>query len=44
MVTNLSYLFTFASPGNKPGFNCSKQAVRVMNRLEFRLQAGWCLE
>jgi len=24
MVKNLSYLFTFASPGNKPGFNCSE--------------------
>jgi hypothetical protein len=25
------YLFTFASPGNAPGFNCSWQAERLVS-------------
>jgi len=31
MEKPLSYQFTFASPGNAPGFNCSRQAERLVN-------------
>jgi hypothetical protein len=31
MGATFLYLFTFVSPGNKPGFNCSRQAGRLVS-------------